>query len=437
MDEQLIIDILYFIFHDVFQWLSYFTILTLMLTPRFNRAFIILVPFAVAFSPPVYPLLDDKYFSQYFLVAMMVITVLVCFKEKKRICIAALALSQLSLTLIALVSTSVVYNVLGYYPTEVRPYTKDAIIYTVVLDIILWINFLILLRIWNKLLKRKNTNSLGYFWLFPFGQGLFFTACLFRAWEEMDKYLLTNPYLIVAVVVALLSDFLMYHALKENSHVQEMKQTIALLENEMQLQLKYYDDLAEQYTQIREYRHDILNLLAAARTLTYTGDDISIQERDSLLSEMETKAEKMSVPIYCGDALVNAVLWQKSNEAKKKNIGFTVNMDKSEKLNLERIDTCSLLVNLIDNAMEEAAKHEDNSFVTVTIRRKAGLLFIKTTNNTDMTIDTEDKPKTKKTGDHGHGTDIINRIVEKYNGAYVLNADGNTARSVVSLTEIG
>ena len=44
MDEQLIIDILYFIFHDVFQWLSYFTILTLMLTPRFNRAFIILVP---------------------------------------------------------------------------------------------------------------------------------------------------------------------------------------------------------------------------------------------------------------------------------------------------------------------------------------------------------------------------------------------------------
>ncbi len=53
MDEQLIIDILYFIFHDVFQWLSYFTILTLMLTPRFNRAFIILVPFAVAFSPPV------------------------------------------------------------------------------------------------------------------------------------------------------------------------------------------------------------------------------------------------------------------------------------------------------------------------------------------------------------------------------------------------
>ena len=65
-------------------------------------------------------------------------------------------------------------------------------------------------------------------------------------------------------------------------------------------------------------------LLAAARTLTYTGDDISMQERDSLLSEMETKAEKMSVPIYCGDALVNAVLWQKSNEAKKKNIGFTV-----------------------------------------------------------------------------------------------------------------
>lgn len=435
MDKQLMIDILYFIFHDVFQWLSYFTILTLMLTPRFKRIYIILVPFAIAFCKPIYPLLSDKYFSMYFLLGMMTVTVLVCFKEKKRICIAALALLQLSMTIIALVSTAVIYNIIGYYPTEVQPYTMDAVIYTIVLDIILWISFLILLRLWNKLLKRKNTNSLGYFWLFPFGQGLFFAACLFRAWGEMDKYLLTNPYLIVAIVVAFLSDFLMYRALKENSHVQEMKQTIALLENEMQLQLKYYDDLAEQYTQIREYRHDILNLLAAARALTYSGDDISIQERDSLLNEMEIKAEKMSVPIYCGDALVNAVLWQKSNEAKRKNIEFTVNMDKSEKLNLERIDTCSLLVNLIDNAMEETVKLE-NSFVTFTIQRKAGLLFIETTNNTDMTIDTNDKPKTKKQGDHGHGTEIINRIVEKYKGSYVLKADGKTAQSVVSLNEI-
>lgn len=434
MDEQLVIDILYFIFHDVFQWLSYFIILTLMLTPRFNRALIILVPFAIAFSKPIYPLLNDKYFSQYFLVGMMVTTVLVCFKEKKRICIAALALSQLSLTLLALLSTTIVYNMLGYYPTEVRPYTKDALIYTIVLDIILWINFLILLRLWNKVLKRKNTNSLGYFWLFPFGQGLFFTACLFRAWDEMDKYLLTNPYLIVAVIVALLSDFLMYHALKENSHIQEMKQTIAILENEMQIQLKYYDDLAEQYTQIREYRHDILNLLAAARALTNYGDSISIQDRDTLLNEMEDKAEKMSLPIYCGDALVNAVLWQKSNESKKKNVIFTVNMDKSEKLSLERIDTCSLLVNLIDNALDEAVLSE-NSWVTLTVRRKAGVLFIQTSNNTKKIIDNNNKLKTRKNGDHGHGTDIINRIVDKYKGSYVLKADGKTAESTVSLTE--
>lgn len=435
MDNQLIIDVAYFFLHDVFQWLSYFIILTLMLTPKFNRALIVLVPFAIAFSKPIYPLLNDKYVSQYFLIVMMLTTVLVCFKEKKRICIAALALSQLCMTIIALVSSSIVYNIIGYYPTEVRPYTMDALIYTIVLDIIVWITFSILLVIWNKLLKRQNSKSLGYFWLFPFGQGLFFSACLFRAWEEMNKYLLTNPYLIVAVIVAFLSDFLMYHALKENSHVQEMKQTIAILENEMQMQLKYYDDLAEQYTQIREYRHDILNLLAAARALTNYGDSISMQDRDTLLNEMEDKAEKMSLPIYCGDALVNAVLWQKSNESKKKNVKFTVNMDKSEKLSLERIDTCSLLVNLIDNALDEAVLSE-NSWVTLTIQRKAGVLFIQTSNNTEKIIDNSNKPKTRKNGDHGHGTDIINRIVDKYKGSYVLKADGKIAESTVSLTEI-
>ncbi len=71
MTEQILIDILYFIFHYVFQWLSYFVILTFMLTPKYNRAYIVLFPFAIAFSKPVFPLLDDVNVSTFILYGML------------------------------------------------------------------------------------------------------------------------------------------------------------------------------------------------------------------------------------------------------------------------------------------------------------------------------------------------------------------------------
>ena len=433
MDEQLIIDILYFFLHDVFQWLSYFAVLTFMLTPKYNKSYIVLIPFAIAFCKPIYALLNSKYASPFVLFGLMIITVLTVFKEKKLICLAAMAASQLALAVMSMVCSLVIHNILGYYPTEIHPYTWVTIIYTIVLDILLWIVFSGLILIWNKLLKKKSVKSLGYFWLFPVGQVIFLWACMFRAWDEMEQYLLTNPYLILAVAVSLGSDILMYRALKENSHVQDMKQTISQMEKEMELQLKYYDALAYQYTEIREYKHDIRNLIASVKALSLT--DNSTEERNELLNEMEEKADGMSIPMYCSDSLVNAVLWQKSAEAKKKDVDFSVHMNISERFGLERIDTCSLLVNILDNAIDEATKSEKGG-VSLKVSRKAGLLFIDVVNNTDRIImPKSESPKSGKTGDHGHGIAIIEKIAEKYNGSFVLSADGKTAHSVVSLSD--
>ncbi|MGN1422384.1 MAG: hypothetical protein ACI4XA_03330, partial [Oscillospiraceae bacterium] len=238
MTEQLVIDILYFFVHDVFQFLSYFMVLTLMLTPKYKRGYIVLFPFMIAFCKPVFKLLDDRILSPLLLFGLMIFMALTAFKEKKRVCLAAIALTQLSLSPISILCTICVYDILGYVPTEIHPYTWATIVYTVTLDIIVWITFSFLIIIWNKLLKRKNVKSLGYFWLFPVGQMLFFWACLFRVWQDIDIYLTTNPYLIAAVVFSFVSDILMYRVLKENSRVQDMKQTISELEKEMEMQLR-------------------------------------------------------------------------------------------------------------------------------------------------------------------------------------------------------
>lgn len=417
----------------MFQFTSYFAVLTLMLTPKYNRALIVLIPFMIAFCKPVFGLLDNKYVSPILLFGLMIIMALTSFREKKRVCLAAIAVTQMSLSVESILCSLCVYDILGYIPTEIYPHTWATIVYTVTLDIILWITFAFLIIVWNKLLKRKNVKSLGYFWLFPVGQILFFWSCLFRLWQDIDDYLFTNPYLIAAVVFSFVSDILMYRVLKENSRVQDMKQTISELEREMEMQLRYYDTLEAQYIEIREYKHDIRNLIASVKALSAA--DGADGDCAVLLDEMEKRADKMSIPVYCSDPLVNSVLWQKSAAAEKKNVKFSVIMDMSERLGMERIDTCSLLVNILDNAIDEAAKY-DGGRVTLTVSRRIGLLFIEAANTTKKVISPDKKmPLTEKDGDHGHGSDIIRRIVGKYNGNYILTADGKTARAMISLSD--
>lgn len=431
MSEHTIITILYFLLHDVFQWLSYYAVLFFMLTPKYNRLYIILIPFAIAFSKPIYPLLNNKYVSPFILFGLLILTSLICFREKKPVCLAAVAASQITLAAACVICNLVIYNILGYYPTEVLPYTWTTIIYILSIDIFLWLCYSVMLLLWNRLLKRKNTKSLAYFWLFPVGQMIFFWAYIFRAWEDIDKFILSNPYIIAAIVVSVVSDILMYKALKQNSRAQEMKQTISQLESEMKMQLKYCDALAEQYTEIREYRHDIRNLVASAKSLSLAG---KTEERDMLLDDMEERANNLYVPIYCSDPLVNAVLWQKETDAKKKNVDFTVNMDIAEQFIMEKIDICSLLTNILDNAIDEAAATEQGR-VTLTVIRKAGVLFIDTQNNTNRVIDKNVILKSQKSGNHGYGTVIIKKIAEKYNGCFTLTADGVYAHLVVSLVD--
>lgn len=447
MEQQIIINILYFLLHDVFQWLSCFVILTLMLTPKYNRALIILIPFAIAFFKPVHDLPDNKFVLLFILFGFLILTALTAFKEKKRICLAAVAASQLVLAALNVVCTAAAYDILGYCPTEVQPYTWDAIIYIFAIDYILWLSYMAMLSVWNRLLKRKSEKSLGYFWLFPVGQILFLWGCIFRARLDMERHMTTNPYIKIAIVVSVVSAVLMYMAIKENTRLQEMKQSLGELENKMKLQLKYYEVLAElenetklqlkyyealaqQYTEIREYRHDIRNLIASVKAMAW--DEKSVEQRRKLINEMEQKADEMSVSIYCPNSLVNAVLWQKSKEAKSRNVEFTVCIEPDEKFGMELIDTCSLLVNILDNAIDEAAKTPRGE-VVIKIVRRAGALFIDASNNTDKIIDSAERLASAKIGDHGHGMVIIEKIVKKYNGSVVFSADGESAHTVVSL----
>ena len=432
MDEQALIDILYYLLHDVFQWVSYFVIISAFLTPKYNRALIILIPSVIGLLPPVYKLLLDKDTGTFMMIGMLTVVALTAFKEKKRICLFAVAVEQLGIGFMAVVTTTMVYDILGYYPTEIFPYTWVSVIYTVILDILLYCCFGFILFIWNRHLRHRHIKSVGYFWMFPFGQMMFFFACVYRAWQDMGTYLLSNRILIIALIISAISDIILYFGLKQNDRVQDMERSMAEMEKQMQAQLEYYDSLTEKFAEIREYRHDINNIVAVAESLL--NEDISRSDGEAMISEIKERAAKTTVPMFCSNPIINTVIWQKQQEAGQLGIEFSAEIDSGESFPFDKIDICSLFANLLDNAIREASGCE-KGFVRLSAGRKSGVVFVTAENSSRREIKQGAKPKTtKKSGSfHGSGLDIIEKITKKYNGVFTLSAEKGTAVASAAL----
>ena len=69
------------------------------------------------------------------------------------------------------------------------------------------------------------------------------------------------------MVLSIAADILMYRALMQNTKTQELTQKLNDMQHEMDMQLQYYDGLADKMREIREYRHDINNLIEVTESL--------------------------------------------------------------------------------------------------------------------------------------------------------------------------
>lgn len=94
------------------------------------------------------------------------------------------------------------------------------------------------------------------------------------------------------------------------------------------------------------------------------------------ISAMRRGAETSGIPLrqMTGDALLDAVLSGKKEQAEKAGIAFLVECDSVIHWDMEERDTVALWMNLLDNAIESAAKCQKGE-VVVCIRQEQGLLL--------------------------------------------------------------
>ncbi len=192
---------------------------------------------------------------------------------------------------------------------------------------------------------------------------------------------------------------------------------VSMINQRQTLQLEHLERSTALVEQLRRDKHEMKNLFF------YLQAELQLKKYDELenfvehnLSQRYDRLEEFNT----GNKFVDYLLTQKANEAKDSNIKFMADVQLPPEISIEENDLCSLLMNLIDNAIDACRKekegdiqlqiHTDSQYLYISIKNRSSVDVLK---NNPLLLTSK-----KDSNNHGIGMRVIRSIVIKYQGYF-------------------
>lgn len=175
---------------------------------------------------------------------------------------------------------------------------------------------------------------------------------------------------------------------------------------------------------MRRLRHELKNQYAYMNLLLEKGDYGKLSE---YFGEYSGKINETLAYVDCGNEVVSAVLNIGLSKAKQADAKLSYIINVPARLKIADADVCSLLLNLISNALEYLQRRRGLSDRAVTVRLELinRTLFVSVSNALDesdrdyaLTLATSKRDRTL----HGYGSKVVRAIADKYNGSVSYDA---------------
>ncbi len=172
-------------------------------------------------------------------------------------------------------------------------------------------------------------------------------------------------------------------------------------------------EIQNMYRQMQEWRHDYRNHIQNMKNRL----DSDNGELEQYLDDLADDLTQSDTSIKTGNVMADAVLNSKLSVAEQKGIRLNVKAHIPNGVAMTDVELCSILGNMLDNAMEACEKLPyDARFIRVYIDKFKGQFYLSVQNSSPAVVRDKDIFRTTKAGTHGFGLFRIDRIAKKYDG---------------------
>ncbi len=200
---------------------------------------------------------------------------------------------------------------------------------------------------------------------------------------------------------------------EETLEKQRLKQLF--LEQQIEGQRIYYQNLEASGEEVRKMRHDLKNTFAALSGYLNKGD---IETARQFVEEKTENLGKLTHST--GHPALDAVMNVKRTKAFENHIQFEAKIALSQELLMDEMDLCIILGNALDNALEACEKMPRGQRQIILNLHKSGeMLFIeiKNTFKEELVSGLEGLVTTKRDKkNHGFGLKTMEQLTKKYDG---------------------
>lgn len=257
-----------------------------------------------------------------------------------------------------------------------------------------------------------------------FGIMCFCRVYRFENTEHLIQYWIF--YLVCAFVMC--GIFIFYFVqtkIKEKNHILNMRND--LLESN-------YQSLQKAYDENRMLYHDFKNHMLAISQLIKEDRN---EEALEYVSTYSNWALSINRRVETGCKIIDIIVNCKITEATEKEINFTYEIDVIGEINIQDIDMCALLANLLDNAIEACEKvKEMEKWIYLKIKQQNHMLLIWVENPVEKSK-TEKRYffQTDKVDKcfHGLGIKSIENVIQKYEGYKIYNIKEDSFEVYISI----
>lgn len=234
-------------------------------------------------------------------------------------------------------------------------------------------------------------------------------------------------YGILIILMILVSDIFIIMTMKSIVKDYKIKNENKILRESVDKEVKNYIASSRENQKVREMYHDIKNHIICIDELYKSGNSELAGEYIQKIEGSLKKYESVRNEFNTGHIISDSILKNKKSMCDEYGINFECKVDFSRYDFLDMADFCTILSNLLDNAIEAClhVEHSDRYIkISNSIVNNFSILIVENSKENEIKKDGSKILTSKKDKSiHGIGIDNVRSCVEKYNGDMKIDYD--------------